>query len=122
MVSCEPNISEAGKRQRRILGLTGFLLAALLSWWGIRNGVPWTTRLLVALPATIGAIGWLQASRGTCIRRAAEGTFERDDRSTIPVTPEAKAASLAVAKTIVRDALLIGIAAGAASAATALLR
>ncbi len=122
MVSCEPNISEAGKRQRRLLGAAGLLLAALMLGWAMARQAPWSTRLLVALPATLGAIGWLQAARGTCIRRAAEGTFERDDRSTIPVTPAAQAASMGVAKGIVRDSVLIGLGAGALSAATALFR
>jgi len=76
----------------------------------------------VFFPAAASAIGFLQASRNTCVLRAKEGTVEHDDFSTEPAPAPDVTASRRVAKGITRDAILIGIGAGALAAATALVR
>lgn len=121
MVSIEPNMGAAGRRQRRLVGIGGTILTVAAFIGCIRNDLPWSMRLLVGFPATLAAVGWLQAARGTCVRRAAEGTFERDDRSTVVVSAEARDRSRVVARGIVRDAILIGFAVAALAAATAFL-
>src|SRR4029079_13849023 len=79
-------------------------------------------RAAVFFPAAASAISFLQASRNTCVMRAQEGTIEHDDFSTEPAPAPELAASRRVAKGIYRDSILIGIAAGALAAATALVR
>ena len=51
----------------------------------------------------------LQVRRDTCVLRAKEGTIEHDDLTTTPASPEDARASRAVARTIQRDAALIGL-------------
>ncbi len=84
--------------------------------------VYWPYRAVVFLPAALAALGFLQVARNTCVARAAEGTFEHDDFSTTRASEEDVAASRKVARTIQRDAFLIGGATAALAMATALLR
>jgi hypothetical protein len=119
---CPPNISPAGRSRRRRLGYqwAGISVAALGAGLALR--APWPVRALVLIPAMVSAIGFLQARRSSCILRAREGTLEHDDFST-ERAPEAEvAASRKVAAGINRDAILIGVGAGAIAAASALVR
>lgn len=119
---CTPNIAAAGIRRRRRFGFqwAGVSVAAVGA--GMIFRVPWIARTAVFLPAAVAAIGLLQASRNTCILRAREGTLEHDDFSTTPAPSSVVAVSRKVATGITRDAILIGVGAGAVAAATALLR
>ena len=83
---------------------------------------PWFVRAAVFFPAAAAATGFLQARRDTCVLRAREGTLEHDDFTTEPAPAADVAASRKVAARITRDALLLGVAAGALAAATALVR
>jgi hypothetical protein len=119
--ACRPNFSGAGRRRRRSIsiGLTLFgvaLLAAL-----ILSGAPAWGRAVVALPFAFAAMVGLQVTRNTCVAHAAAGTFEHEDFSTSRVEVEQAAASRRVARTIYRDAVLAGLAAGALGYATAWL-
>jgi hypothetical protein len=71
----------------------------------------WFWCLTVFIPATLAAIGFLQASRRTCVSRAAEGTFEHEDFSTTPAPEDDVVLSREVASRITRDSMLIGVAA-----------
>jgi hypothetical protein len=112
-VQCRPNISESGRRRRvrfgwQMVAVCGALLVGLgalhLRWyWG----------LLLFLPAASAATGFLQVRRDTCVLRAQQGTFEHEDGSTTPASEEDVRASRAVARTIRRDATLIGLLAAA---------
>ncbi|HEV3032757.1 MAG TPA: hypothetical protein VG319_14005, partial [Polyangia bacterium] len=66
---CQPNISPAGVRRRRVFGAwnvaVGILLVAALI--GVR--ARWTWCLVVFVPAALAAVGFLQASRKTCVSR-----------------------------------------------------
>ena len=119
---CTPNIAPAGIRRRRRFGFqfAGLSIAAVGA--GMIFRAPWIARAAVFLPAAASAIGFLQASRNTCILRANEGTLEHDDFSTTPAPSSEVAVSRQVARGINRDAILIGVGAGALAAATALLR
>ena len=66
-----------------------------------------------------GAVG---DRRNTCVLRAKEGTIERDNFSTEPAPMADVIESRRVAAGITRDAILIGVGAGALAAATSLLR
>jgi hypothetical protein len=119
---CTPNIAPAGIRRRRRFGFqfAGISIAALGA--GMIFRAPWIARAAVFLPAAAAATGFLQANRNTCVLRAREGTVEHDDFSTTPAPSSAVAVSRKVARGITRDAILIGVGAGALAAATALLR
>jgi hypothetical protein len=120
--SCAPNISPAGRRRRRRIGLQFAGISVAAAGAGVIFRAPWIARAGVFLPAAVSAIGYLQASRNTCVMRAREGTFEHDDLSTEPAPAADVAASRQVSGRIYRDALLIGLGAAAIAAATALIR
>lgn len=81
----------------------------------------WYWRFLLVAPAASAATGFLQMFRNTCILRAKEGTFEHDDGTMTPAPADDVAASRAVAKTISRDATLIGLAIAAVGVLLAVL-
>jgi hypothetical protein len=117
-----PNIASAGRRRRKRFGIewAAVSVAALGASMWLR--APWLVRALVVAPATMAAIGLLQAQRKTCVLRAHEGTFEGEDFSTQKAPDAEAAASRQVAAGINRDAVLIGLGAGALAASTALVR
>jgi hypothetical protein len=121
-IPCAPNISAAGRRRRERFGAqwAGISVAALGA--GVLLRARWGVRALVLIPAALSAIGFLQARRSTCVMRAREGTFEHDDFSTENAPDSEVVVSRKVAAGINRDALLIGIGAGAVAAATVLIR
>lgn len=119
---CTPNISPAGRRRRRRIGLQCAGLSVAATGAGLIFRAPWAARAVVFFPAAISAIGYLQASRNTCVMRARQGTLEHDDFTTEPAPAVDVAASRRVARSIYRDALLVGVAAAAIAAATALVR
>jgi hypothetical protein len=120
-VACQPNISPAGVRQRVRFGwgnvAFGIVLVGVLAAVHAR----WYWRLSAFLPAALAAVGFLQASRRTCVSRAAEGTFEHDDFSKIKAPDEDVRRSRVLAAGINRDSILIGVAAAILSAALALV-
>lgn len=119
---CSPNIAPAGIRRRRRFGfqLAGLSIAAAGAAMILR--APWFARAAVFFPAALAATGFLQASRNTCVLRAREGTLEHDDFTTEPAPLADVVASRKVARGVTRDAVLIGVGAGALAAATALVR
>jgi hypothetical protein len=111
--SCRPNISAAGLRRRRVFGAWNVVAVVLLAATLILARARWYWCLGVSLPAALAAVGFLQASRKTCVSRAAEGTFEHDDFSKTPADPNDALRSREVAAGIRRDSILIGVAAAA---------
>ena len=116
---CKPNISAAGRKRRVIVGWVGAGLTALGLGAAVVLHVPWYLRALVALPALASASGFIQASRNTCMMRAADGTFEHDDFTATPAPADEVEASRKVSREIKRDVVLVGLAVGLLAAATA---
>jgi hypothetical protein len=81
----------------------------------------WYMRTLVFAPAAMAAIGFLQANRNTCVAHARQGTIEHDDFSMTNAPADQVEASRRVASGILRDALLLGLAAALVAAATSLI-
>jgi hypothetical protein len=108
---CQPNISPSGIRQRQRFAAINAGAAALVAGGLVVTHARWLWSLVVFLPAALAGVGFLQASRKTCVARAAEGTFEHDDFSKTPAVPEAVQRSRKVAAGINRDSALIGLAA-----------
>jgi hypothetical protein len=120
--SCKPNIAPAGRRRRERFGRQWTAIAIAGAGAAVLFRAPWFVRAAVFLPAAAAATGFLQARRDTCVLRAREGTLEHDDFTTEPAPAVDVAESRKIAAGITRDALLLGLAAGAFAAATALLR
>lgn len=120
--SCKPNISSTGRRIRIRFGWLWAVITVAGLTASVAFRVPWFWRALSFVPASLSAIGFLQARRGTCVSRAAEGTCEHDDLSKTEASAPDAARSRRAASTIVRDTLFIGILCAAAGAATALVR
>ena len=120
--ACAPNIAAAGRRVRRRFGQAGVVAAVATTGAAMLLRWPWYARAAAAVPAALGALSLLQVRRHTCVKRAAEGTIEHQDFSTTPAPPDDAAASRRVARTIVRDAVLLGLAGGGVAVASALVR
>jgi hypothetical protein len=116
--ACRANFSGAGRKRRRNIASALAVLSVNLLVMCVVFGLRWELRLLIAVPAMAAAISGLQVTRNTCVAHAATGTFEHEDFSTTRVDAALAAASRKVAKTIYRDGLLIGLAAGLLAAAT----
>ena len=121
-VACTPNLSGAGRRLRKRIGIALIFVTVLLLIGLVSGGVPWRWRLWLGLPVALTTLSFLQVLRNTCVARAVDGTFEGDDFSRVRVSDVQAAASRRVAMTIGRDALLVGVAGGLLGAATALIR
>jgi hypothetical protein len=119
---CVPNIAPAGIRRRRRFGFQWAGISIAAAGAGMILRAPWIARAAVFLPAALSATGFLQASRTTCVLRARQGTVEHEDFSTEPAPGVELATSRKVARSITRDAILIGIGAAALAAATTLVR
>jgi hypothetical protein len=110
--SCRANFSGAGRRRRRAISIGLAVFSAVLFAVLVANHAsPWA-RLFLALPAMAAAATGLQVRRNTCVRHATLGTFENDDFSVSKVDEALAEASRRVAKTIVRDGALVGLAVG----------
>jgi hypothetical protein len=120
--ACKPNISPAGRRRRLRFGSGALVisLALLSALIGLRSA--WYWRLVLFVPASLTAVGFLQARRNTCIQRASEGTFEHDDYSMTKAADEEVAASRVVAAAIRRDTILIGLVGAVIGVATVAIR
>ncbi|HEX4461768.1 MAG TPA: hypothetical protein VIA18_27500 [Polyangia bacterium] len=119
--ACRPNISPAGMRRRVRVGWASVVVGAIVFAGLVALHTKWYVRLAMFLPASLAAIGFLQASRKTCVARAGEGTFEHDDFSKTPAPDDDVRRSRAMAATINRDSLLIGVAAAVLAALSAAL-
>jgi hypothetical protein len=120
--ACKPNFSPAGRRIRWRFGVTCAVLSAAGMAAVLAVKAPWSARAILFIPIALSAFGFLQVRRNTCVSRAREGTFERDDLSKTPAAVQDAAASRKVARGITRDAVLIGLVGAAAAVATTFLR
>jgi hypothetical protein len=118
--ACKTNISPAGRRRRATLGKQSLIVSVALLVVLVVMRVSWYWGLVLFFPVALSAINFFQVRRNTCVARAKEGTFEHDDFSTTKAPDDEVVASRAVAATITRDGLLIGIA-GAAIGVVAIL-
>jgi hypothetical protein len=119
---CKPNISGAGVRRRIQFGALNAVLAVGLATSIFIARARWFWALVVFVPATLAAIGFLQAGRKTCVACAAAGTFEHEDLTRTPAPEDDVFRSREVATRISRDSMIIGVAAVVATIVASRLR
>ena len=74
------NIGPAERRQRRSLGYLGLIVTVLALVAFVVFDVPWPWRILVALPAGLGANGFLQSAMHFCVGFAMRGLYNLGDK------------------------------------------
>ena len=79
MVTVCPNIGPAERRKRNIAGLVGAALTVLALGALLETRASWVMRLIVALPAFLAAMGFLQARAQTCVAFARKNIRVLDD-------------------------------------------
>lgn len=80
--ACAPNMSRRARALRvraawasSVATVIAFVVATALGWaW-------WARGLSVLVPALVASASYFEARSNVCVLRAAEGTFEHDDRS-----------------------------------------
>lgn len=120
-VACKANISASGRRRRMRFGNQWLIVSVALLIVLVVLRVPWYAGLLMFIPASLAAVGLLQARRNTCVMRAKEGTFEHEDFSTTKAPEDEVTASRAMAATINRDTVLVGLGSAALGVVVALI-
>jgi hypothetical protein len=119
--ACTPNYSSAGRRARKLIAFSAIAITVVTFAVMLIVNAPWYLRLLLFIPGSMAAGTWLQVSRSTCVARARERVVENEDFSRTPASDDAADASIEVAVTIVRDALIAGLLLAALGALTALI-
>lgn len=76
--TCIPNIGPRERRRRVVMGVVMIVLTALAAAWLVTGGAPRPWRLLVFVPAWIGALDVLQVRARTCVLLAARGVRNMD--------------------------------------------
>jgi hypothetical protein len=80
--ACAPNISGVGRRRRKRIAGVAAAFAVVMLGIVIASDSPWWTRALVVFfPALVASTSYLEAQSHVCVLRAAQGTYEHDDRS-----------------------------------------
>jgi hypothetical protein len=120
--ACAPNMSPGARAVRaRIAWLSSIVALAAIAVT-VALGSPWYVRWLsVLLPALVAASSYFEAKSNVCVLRAAQGTFEHDDRSRTPMAsslmPEIRRVATSVIAKGVATGLLVSIALTALSLA-----
>ncbi|MCY7417475.1 MAG: hypothetical protein LH650_03090 [Chloroflexi bacterium] len=109
---CNIGPAEVGRRRRA--GHTGAILAIGLFIVLVALGTPALWRLLVALPAAIGAVGYVQARRRFCAGFAMQGVFNLGElgSQTSVADPDAARRDRAAALRLFAEAAIIGLLVG----------
>lgn len=109
------NIGQAEITQRNHVGMAGVVMTVLL-WAGLAYlEAPGWLRFTVAIPATIGAMGYIQAYLHFCAAFGLQGVFNLDKEAGKTDTiqqAEFRAQDRAKATKILMAALAIGLAVG----------
>ena len=116
----EPGVCNIGRdeiRRRRLSGHVGALAAVGLLAALLATGAPRVVRLLVALPAAVGASGYLQARERFCAAYGRLGVFNFGlaGAPSAVIDESARDADRRTARRIAARGVLIGLAAGVAA-------
>lgn len=103
-----PNIGPKERRLRNIVGVIASAVTLLLVGALLEAGFPWGARFLVALPAYVAAIGFLQARAQTCVAFAKQNIRVLGDSRKDALTPSDREAQAirAQARRVYQQALI----------------
>jgi len=120
--ACAPNMS-AGARAVRMRVAQGAAVAAVVALVAATAlGAPWWARgLAVLVPALVASSAYFEARSNVCVLRAAEGTFEHDDRSRSAMQAALLPAIRRVATSVIAKGVATAVAASVAAAASSLI-
>jgi hypothetical protein len=74
------NIGPAERRRRRLSGYFGLIVTVITLIAFVVNEVPDLLRVLVALPAGLAAVGFLQSAMHFCVNFAMRGLYNLGDK------------------------------------------
>jgi hypothetical protein len=120
--ACAPNMS-AGARRVRARVARGAAVAAAVTFVLVvlLDAVWWVRWLAVLLPALVASEAYFEARSNVCILRAAQGTFEHDDRSRTPMASTVLPAIRRVAKSVVAKGAVTALLASAVATVLSLV-
>ena len=113
----------AGARAVRMRVAQGAAVAAVVALVAATAlGAPWWARgLAVLVPALVASSAYFEARSNVCVLRAAEGTFEHDDRSRSAMQAALLPAIRRVATSVIAKGVATAVAASVAAAASSLI-
>lgn len=118
--ACLPNMSAGARLRRQRIARASGGVALVAFGLAVAVRAPWWARALaVFVPAAVAAISRAEARNSVCVLRAADGTFESDDRSTTPMAPAALPAIRRAATSLGVKSVIVAAAAAAVAALTA---
>lgn len=80
--ACAPNMSPGARAVRTRVAQRAAIASVLALGVTVAVGSPWWLRgLAVLVPALVASSAYFEARSNVCVLRAAQGTFEHDDRS-----------------------------------------
>jgi hypothetical protein len=119
---CAPNMS-AGARAVRVRVARGAAVVAVAALVvAVVAGAAWWVRFVAVLvPALVASSAYFEARSDVCVLRAAEGTFEHDDRSRTPMEATVLPAIRRAATSVVAKGASTAVAASAVAVLLSLL-
>jgi hypothetical protein len=120
--ACAPNMSSGARAVRTRAALLASVAALIAIVLTTALGSPWWVRWLsVVVPALVAASAYFEARSNVCVLRAAQGTFEHDDRSRTSMEESLLPAIRRVAGSVIVKGVATGLAASIAITALSLL-
>jgi len=120
--ACAPNMSKGARavRMRVAQGAAVVAVAALVV--AVLAGLPWWARLVAVLvPALVASSSFFEARSNVCVLRAAQGTFEHDDRSRTPMEATLLPAIRRAATSVIAKGVTTAVAASGVAVLVSLL-
>jgi hypothetical protein len=110
--ACVPNMSAGARAVRTRVARAAAIAALGALVVAVVLGAPWWARWLVTMvPALVATASYFEARSNVCVLRAAEGTFEHDDRSRTTMEASVLPAIRRAATSVIAKALVAGVAA-----------
>jgi hypothetical protein len=110
---CIPNIGPGQRRRRLVMGAVMALVAAVTVVWLMAADAPRAWRMLVLVPAWIGALDFLQVRARTCVLLAARGVRNMDAGNEPIASPAELQRVRAQARTVHIQSALLALAVAA---------
>jgi hypothetical protein len=120
--ACAPNMSTKARGLRVRVAYAAAVATILALVVTVALDAAWWVRWLAALvPALAAASAFFEARSNVCVLRAAEGTFEHDDRSRTPMEERVLPAIRRVAASVIGKSVAAGLTLSAVAMGVTLL-